>query len=176
MIKRKSIKLISTALLLSVLLVGCGEKTEQTDAGTGAGTDSEVQKENEMKYIKMESLKDSIDSDSKEYVILDVRKIEDYDKAHIIDAYTADQDAANKGGDDAKGIENLKVALNEATGNEVGNPDSKYALVCYSGKSYAQKATDLMLEMGISADQIYTLEGGMKAWESGGDDYKGLLK
>lgn len=191
MINTKSLKLMSTVFVVSALLVGCGDKAEQSGADTGTGTETQTQtesgteketskenesKENEMKYIEKEELKEAIDSDSKEYIILDVRKAEDYNKAHVKGAYTADQDAANKGGDDAKGIENLKVALKEATGEETGNTDSKYALVCYSGKSYAQKATDLMLEMGISADQIYTLQGGMKAWESGGDEYKELLK
>lgn len=174
MIKMKSLKLMSTVLALSALLVACGPKVEKTSEQSPE--QKSEQTENAMKYIEMESLKKSIESGSKEYVIIDARKVEDYNKSHIAGAYIADQDAANKGGDDAKGIENLKVALKESTGNEVGTPESKYALVCYSGKSYAQKATDLMLGMGISADQIYTLEGGMKAWESGGDEYKGLLE
>ena len=164
MIKNKSLRLMSVLLILSLLLVGCGQAGKQADAPT-----------NEMKYIGVEDLKESIDSGSDDYIILDVRKAEDYNSSHIVGAYVADQDAANKGGDDEAGIANLKVALEEATGSETGN-DNKYALVCYSGKSYAQKATDLMLEMGISADQIYTVEGGMTAWEDGGEDYKGLLE
>ena len=70
----------------------------------------------------------------------------------------------------------LKTALKEATGSETGKDGIKYALVCYSGKSYAQKATDLMIEMGIPKENIYTLDGGMKDWEAGGDEYKALLK
>lgn len=162
MIKNKSLKLIPVLLILSLLLVACGQSQE-----TGA---------NPMKYIGVEDLKQSIESGSNDYVILDVRKVEDYNTSHIVGAYTADQDAANKGGDDAAGTANLKKALKEATGSEVGNSGDKYALVCYSGKSYAQKATDLMIEMGISADQIYTVEGGMKAWEDGGDAYTDLLE
>ena len=163
--KNKSLKLMSVLLVLSLLLVACGQKAEQGNAEA-----------NPMQYVAKEDLKTSIESDAGEYIILDVRKVEDFNTSHIVGSISGDVDAANKGGDDAKGTENLKVALKEATGNELGNSDSKYALVCYSGKSYAQKATDLMLEMGISADQIYTLEGGMKAWEEGGDDYKGLLE
>lgn len=153
---------------LSLALVGCGDNTENT------GTEETEQTQAEMDYIEKEELKDSVGTE--DYVILDVRKEEDYKDAHIEGAYLADQDAANKGGDDEAGIANLKTALEEATGSETGNDDEKYALVCYSGKSYAQKATDLMLEMGISQDQIYTLDGGMEAWEDGGDEYKELLK
>ena len=163
--KNKSLKLMSVLLVLSLLLVGCGQKAKDTN-----------QEVNPMQYIAKEDLKTSIESGSEDYIILDVRKVEDFNTSHIVGSISGDVDAANKGGDDAKGTENLKVALKEATGNEVGNADTKYALVCYSGKSYAQKATDLMLEMGISADNIYTLEGGMKDWEAGGDDYKGLLE
>lgn len=170
--KMKSLILITVLLVLSVLVVACGAKEEQT------GTEKGIEKgtENKMQYVEKENLKEAIESKSNEYIILDVRKVEDYNKEHLAGAHTADQDAANKGGDDAAGTANLKSTLKEVTGNETGNADSKYALVCYSGKSYAQKATDLMLEMGISADQIYTLEGGMEAWENGGDEYKGLLE
>lgn len=160
--KNKALKLIPILLILSLLLVACGQAQD-----TAA---------NPMQYMGVEDLKASIESGSDDYIILDVRKVEDYNTSHIVGAFTADQDAANKGGDDATGIANLKTTLKEATGSEVGNAEDKYALVCYSGKSYAQKATDLMIEMGISKDQIYTVEGGMKAWEEAGDDYKGLLE
>lgn len=129
-----------------------------------------------MQYIGAEDLKASIESGSDDYVILDVRKAEDYNESHIVGYYGADQDAANEDVDDKIGTANLKAALKEATGNETGSSGDKYALVCYAGKLYAQTATDLMIKMGISADNIYTLEGGMKAWEEGGDDYKGLLE
>lgn len=162
--KNKSLKLIPILLILSLVLVACGQAQE-------TGTN-----ENPMQYMGVEELKTSIESGSDDYIILDVRKVEDYNTSHIAGAYTSDQDAANKGGDDATGIANLKNTLQEATGSEVGNAEDKYALVCYSGKSYAQKATDLMIEMGISKDQIYTVEGGMTAWEEGGDDYKELLE
>ncbi len=160
--RNKSLKLVPILLILSLVLVACGQAEETTA--------------NPMQYIGVEDLKASIESGSDDYIILDVRKVEDYNTSHIVGAYSADQDAANKGRDDEAGIANLKKALKEATGSEVGNAGEKYALVCYSGKSYAQKGTDLMIEMGISKDQIYTVEGGMKAWEEAGDDYKGLLE
>lgn len=161
---RKLGAILMSTLMISLTVVGCSNDSTTTKTEENA---------NAMNYIEKEELKDNIDSD--EYVILDVRKAEDYQKEHIDGAYLADQDAANKGGDDEAGIENLKTALEEATGNETGNGDEKYALVCYSGKSYAQKATDLMIEMGIPKENIYTLKGGMEDWEKGGDDYKELL-
>ena len=184
--KNKSIKLMSTLVVGSMLLVGCSKPAEQPidttvpETTTTTSTTEEVEtvkvKDQPMKYIEDKELKDSIEADKDEYIILDVRKAEDYNKAHIDGSFSADQDAANKGGDDESGKANLRTALKEATGSETGNPDDKYALVCYSGKSYAQKATDLMLELGVPADNIYTLDGGMKAWEAGGDEYKNLLK
>lgn len=161
--KNKSLKLLSVLLILSLVLVGCGQKAEETAA-------------NPMKYISVEDLKKDIDSGSNEYIILDVRQAKDYEESHIKGAILADQHAANKEGDDETGIANLKAALKEATGSEEGNPDIKFALVCYSGKSYAQKATDLLIEMGVSPDQIFTVEGGMKAWTEAGDDYNSLLE
>ena len=160
--KNKSLKAVLILLMLSLLLVACMGKTEETTS-------------NPMQYIKPDALKGAIDSGSGEYILLDVRKAEDFNSSHIVGSYSADQDAA-KDGDDKEGTANLKAALKEATGNETGGADSKYALVCYSGKVYAQTGTDLMIKMGISADKIYTLEGGMKAWSEAGDDYEGLLE
>lgn len=161
--KNKLLKHMSIMLILALLLAGCAQKAP------------EESKTNPMQYISKEDLKSAIESESDEIIILDVRKVEDYDKGHIVGAFAADVDAANKGGDDAKGIEHLKAALKDATGNELGASSKKYALICYSGKSYAQKATDLLLEMGVSADQIYTLEGGMKDWTEAGDEYNNLI-
>lgn len=159
--KSRVLKLMSIMLIAVVALTGCGKKEEA---------------KNEMKYISPEDVKEALESNSDDYQLLDVRKVEDYETSHIKGAQDADVDAANKGGDDAAGTESLKKGLSEATGSETGNPDDKYVLICYTGKSYAQKATDLMIEMGISADQIYTLEGGMEAWENGGEEYKNLLE
>lgn len=163
--KRNVLKVVSILLLISLLIVGCGKSSDTGGAGNN----------NPMNYVKAEALKESIESGSNDYVILDVRKIADYNEAHIKGAFSADQDKA-KDGDSADGTANLKAALKEATGNEAGSADNKYVLACYKGKSYAQTATDLLIEMGVKADQIYTLEGGLEAWRSGGDDYTKLLQ
>lgn len=182
---KKSWKLVAMLLLLSfsLSLAACGQsEPAATEPAAPAATTEEAVAAPEatapypMKYMKPADLKAAIDAGSKEIIVLDVRKVEDYNKAHIVGAFMGDVDAANKGGDDAAGTASLKKALLAATGSETGKTGVKYALVCYSGKSYAQKATDLMIQMGVSANQIVTLEGGMKAWEAGGDDYKALLK
>lgn len=161
--KKKSLLLVSILLILSLSLMACGQAND-TDADAV-----------EMQYVSIEDLKEDIEAGSDEYVILDVRKVEDYDTSHVRGSYAADVDAANKGGDDDTGIANLKAGLQEATGSETGNDGEKYALVCYSGKSYAEKATELMVGMGISEDQIYTVEGGFTAWEEAGDEYVELI-
>src|SRR5699024_1282774 len=50
-----------------------------------------------------------------------------------------------------------------------------FALVCYSGKKYAEKATSLMEQMGVAPGNIFTLEGGQNGWAEAGDAYTALL-
>lgn len=161
---KKTLSLVLILVILSTLMVGCTAKEEV------------IEKTNTMQYVELENLKESVDSGSNEYVIIDARKTADYEESHVVGAISADQHAANKEGDDATGTANLKTALNEATGNEMGTEDSQYVIICYSGNSYAQKATDLMIEMGIVGDNIYTLKGGMKAINEASDEYKSFLE
>ena len=37
-------------------------------------------------------------------------------------------------------------------------------LICYSGKTYAQAGTNVLSAIGANMDNVFTLEGGMKAW------------
>lgn len=165
--KRKFMAGIMVFCVALAVFAGCGNSAKK-EAESSAP-------ENPMQYVSVEDLKADIDGGGSGYVILDVRKKADYDTKHITGAVSADVDAA-KNGDDATGTANLKAALKEATGSETGSADTKYALICYSGKSYAQKATDLLIGMEVSKDNIYTLEGGTKAWEAAGDDYTALME
>ena len=161
MLKNKFLLLMSVLLAMVVVLAACGNNEEA---------------ENPMSFVGIEKIKDDIVNETSEYIMLDTRIVDSYEEAHIKGSYMADVDAANKGGDDPAGIASLEAALEAATGSKTGNDGDKYALICNSGASYAQKATDLLIEMGISPDQIYTVEGGMKAWNDGGDEYKDLLE
>src|SRR5690554_1189944 len=126
MFKKKNSLLVSILFVMSLVLAACGNNEEAA---------------NPMSYIGIEEVKQDIESGAGEYILLDNRKAEDYEDAHIKGAIMADVDAANKGGDDDAGIASLEAALLEATGNAAGDENAKYALLCYSGKSYAQKAT-----------------------------------
>lgn len=71
-----------------------------------------------MNYIKAEDLRKSIEENSKEYILLDVRKLEDYKECHIKGSYSSDQDAATKAGDNERGRKNFKRTLEEVKGRE----------------------------------------------------------
>lgn len=84
-------------------------------------------------------------------------------KSHVKNALGANLHKANKEDD----IEDGKKELESALANVEDAENTKYYLVCYSGKSYAQAATDVLIdELGISSEKIYTVEGGMKEIES----------
>lgn len=131
----------------------------------------------EMQYISREDLKKSLSTDQNAYLILDVRKAADYEKGHIASAASADLDPAmGLTGNDATGIATLKKVLTEQVGNAKGT-GKKMVILCYSGARYAQKATDLLTQIGADTSTVYTLQGGYKAWtaEDAGPDYKKLM-
>lgn len=68
-------------------------------------------------------------------MFIDLRKADDYEAGHIKGAIAADMDAC-KGGDFQNGVDTMKAALKDATGSE----------------------------SGADMDDVFTLEGGMKAW------------
>lgn len=183
---------LTSIIISSLILVSCGSQ-ETKDTNTSTTTESttteqkaddtnkteetpkaeETNNDIEMQKMSNADLKKSIDEDNKEYVILDVRKKEDYDKEHVKNALSADVDETKE--DKTKtenSTKNLKAALTEATGSETGNGTEKYALLCYSGSRYAQAATNILVDMGIKKENIYTVEGGYKGL---GDDFKDLL-
>ena len=79
--------------------------------------------------------------DSSDYVLIDLRKADDYKAGHIKGAIAVDMDAC-KGGDFQNGVDTMKTALKDATGSESG-ADKKLVLICYSGKTYAQAGTNV---------------------------------
>lgn len=150
-----------TFLISLVILSGCSTTPNQ---------EKDNNSENKMEYVTPEEIKEALDKKNNEYVLLDVRKESDYNEKHIATTYSADADPA-KNGDKETTKTNLKNALKDATGSENGTNDKKYVLFCYSGASYAQAATDVLVDMGVDKSQIYTLEGGYKEWNNLGDEF-----
>ncbi|MDD5823974.1 MAG: rhodanese-like domain-containing protein [Firmicutes bacterium] len=107
-------------------------------------------------YITTKELK----ADASNYVVVDVRKLADFEASHIRGSVSADVDAAVAASDNtnATAIANIKklVDANEA--------DTKYVLVCYSGNKYARAATTIMAELGVDPANILTLKGGFAQW------------
>lgn len=168
-----------TLLVSASLLVSCSSQDTKTETNSGSSNVTSDQKANKdnadvtMQYMTNTDLKKSIEDGKKEYIILDVRKKEDYDKEHVKDALSADVDETKEDPSKTETSEaNLKSALKEATGNETGKDDTKISLLCYSGKRYAQAATNILVDMGVKKENIYTLEGGYKGL---GDDFASLL-
>ncbi len=96
-------------------------------------------------------------------VFLDVRKADDYKAGHIEGAINADMDKA-KDGDTTDGLVTMSKVLSD---NKI--TDKKLVLVCYSGKKYAQAATNSLNALGYDMSKVVTLEGGMKAWTEAGN-------
>lgn len=168
--RNKLFLLASIFIFSAFIMAGCGS------AATKEAPKQEAAAEIEYQYIKAEDLKKNIEDGNDGYIILDVRKKEDYDAEHIKGAFSGDVDSIVNAENRDLATGNIKAALKEATGSEEGNKDSKYVLVCYSGKRYAQGATGILAELGIPKENIYTLEGGNKNWVELGDDYKSLME
>ena len=100
-------------------------------------------------------LKADIDS-TQSYKLIDARKAADYATSHIVGAVSADMDSVVSGTDEATALANAKAAI---TGDSA---DQKYAIICYSGNRYAQKATEMLIKNGVDRANIVTLSGGMK--------------
>ena len=106
-----------------------------------------------MQYIKAEEAKELLNSD--EYVFFDIRKAADSSANSIPGAFAWDMDAAKEGNAEAG-----KATMTEAT-KEL---DKKIILVCYSGKRYAQAATNALSAIGYDMTKVFTLEGGFTNW------------
>lgn len=102
-------------------------------------------------YVSVKDLKDN----ANDYVILDARETADYWAKHIDGAVSA-----NVASDTSKMDDTVKAVVDKY------GKDKKYAVICYSGNKYAKKASRDLRALGVPADKIVTMEGGMKAWEA----------
>ena len=140
-------KIISLLLVfvMALSLVACGASAP---AATEAA-DNNVP----MQYIKADEAKELLNDDA--YVFFDIRKAADSSANSIPGAYAYDMDAAKEGDAEAG-----KATMTEAT----KGLDKKIILVCYSGKRYAQAATNALSAIGYDMSKVYTLEGGFTNW------------
>lgn len=107
----------------------------------------------EMQYISLEDASQAVGSE--DYAFFDVRKVEDYETAHIPGAESYDMDAAKEGSFNA-GVATMQPAIRGL--------DKNIVVICYSGKSYAQATTNVLSALGYDMSKVYTLEGGFNAW------------
>ena len=134
--------LLVAAMALS--LIACGN----------TAANNETQAENvAMQYITADEAKELLEND--EYVFFDIRKAADSSANSIPGALAYDMDAAKEGDAEAG-----KATMTEAT----KGLDKKIILVCYSGKRYAQAATNALSAIGYDMTKVYTLEGGFTNW------------
>ena len=141
-------KRVISMLLVAVMalcLIACG--TTEAPATEAATADVAMQ------YIKADEAKNLLEND--EYVFFDIRKAADSSANTIPGARAYDMDAAKEGDAEAG-----KATMTEAT----KDLDKKIILVCYSGKRYAQAATNALSAIGYDMSKVYTLEGGFTGW------------
>ena len=130
-------------------LMGQGFEPQNLPAvGTKVSVTYSIHEDN---YVSAKDLHDN----ANDYVILDARATADYWAAHIDGAVSA-----NVASDTSKMDDTVKAVVDKY------GKDKKYAVICYSGNRYAKKASRDLRALGVSADKIYTMEGGMKAWEA----------
>ena len=144
---KKIISLI-LVLIMALSLVACGAPAAPA-ATEAPAADNNVP----MQYIKHDEAKELLEND--EYVFFDIRKAADSSANSIPGALAYDMDAAKEGDAEAG-----KATMTEAT----KGLDKKIILVCYSGKRYAQAATNALSAIGYDMSKVYTLEGGFTNW------------
>ena len=138
-------KLIAMLLVLAMALslAACGAKAPVEAPAADVA----------MQYITADEAKELLEND--EYVFFDIRKAADSSANSIIGALAYDMDAAKEGDAEAG-----KATMKKAT----EGLDKKIILVCYSGKRYAQAATNALSAIGYDMSKVYTLEGGFNNW------------
>ena len=142
----KKILAMLLVLAMALSLVACGAKAPAE--APAAETENYP-----MQYIKADEAKTLLEND--EYVFFDIRKAADSSANSIIGALAYDIDAAKEGDTEAG-----KATMKKAT----EGLDKKIILVCYSGKRYAQAATNALSAIGYDMSKVYTLEGGFTNW------------
>ena len=139
----KKILAMLLVLVMALSLVACGAKAPAEAPAADVA----------MQYIKADEAKTLLEND--EYVFFDIRKAADSSANSIPGALAYDMDAAKEGDAEAG-----KATMKKAT----EGLDKKIILVCYSGKRYAQAATNALSAIGYDMSKVFTLEGGFTNW------------
>ena len=144
-------KRVISLLLVAVMalaLIACGTtEAPATEAAPAAPADVAMQ------YKTPAEAKELLNNDA--YVFFDIRKAADSSANSVVGALAYDMDAAKEGDAEAG-----KATMTKAT----EGLDKEIVLVCYSGKRYAQAATNALSAIGYDMSKVWTLEGGFTAW------------
>ncbi len=116
-----------------------------------------------MQYVSAAEVNEIIETEDSDYVIIDVRETKDYEEGHIPTAINVDMDKA-KDGEYDEAIDKMTEALEDETGSSTGS-NKDIILVGKEDGKHVQAGTDVLVSMGVDADHIFTLDGGMEAWE-----------
>lgn len=146
----KKLLALLLALVMTMPMVACGGNNSDSGNDIGVSAPSE---DIAMQYITVDDAFAVLEDDS--YIFFDVRKAADYQTSHIPGAEGYDMDAA-KEGDFAAGVATLNPAIKDL--------DKNIIVICYSGKRYAQAATNVLYALGYDMSKVFTLEGGYTAW------------
>ncbi len=143
-------RIISLLLVLAMAfgLAACG-----APAAPAAPASGDVVAKAEMQFIEAEDAKNVLNDEG--YIFFDLRKAADVSANTIPGALAYDMTAAREGDEEAG-----KTAMTEAT----KDLDKNVVLICYSGKNYAQTATNALAAIGYDMSKVFTLKGGFNNW------------
>lgn len=144
---------IVALLLLLVSPLFAGGKKESLDTSTVVS---------EPTYIEAEELLEMMERKD-DFLLLDLRRSDDYNTSHIDIAVNADMDSAVQNGDYETSGAILKEVLKKETGNERGEGKS-LVLICYTGNRYARAALTILTDLKRNLSDVYVVTGGNKAW------------
>ncbi|MBQ7896000.1 MAG: ABC transporter substrate-binding protein [Oscillospiraceae bacterium] len=157
---RKIVSLLLVAVMV-LAMAACGSSAPAANETPAAAPEAPAA-DVAMQYKTPAEAKELLNNDA--YVFFDLRKAADSSAATVPGAQAWDMDKAKEGD-----VEYGKKTMKEAT----KGLDKEIVLVCYSGKRYAQAATNALSAIGYDMSKVWTLEGGFTAWS---ETYPELVK
>ena len=142
---KKVLGVVLVVFLALASLVACQKQVGSTAAVTNVA----------MNKISVADAKANLGNAN--YLFLDTRKSADYQSSHIDGAVNADLEKVVTNNDYASGIEAVKPIVEGQSKNIV--------VICYTGNKYAQAATNILSQLNYDMSKVFTLDGGMKAWD-----------